>query len=145
MMKVYNISIASDHSGVVLKEQIIHHFKKNNISVIDLGTNSTDSVDYPDYAVKVVTSLLDKESCTGILICGTGIGMSIVANRYSKIRAALCYDLFTAERARSHNDANILVLGARVIDAKLAIKMVDKFLETKFEGGKHSSRLAKFT
>lgn len=142
-MKFYTIAIASDHSGVLLKEGIIKHLIQKNISVLNLGTDSSESVDYPDYASKVVNSIIEGESSIGILICGTGIGMSIAANRNSQIRAALCHDLFTSERARSHNDSNILVLGSKVVDEDLAIKMVDKFLSTKFEGGRHAVRLAK--
>ena len=142
-MKTYNIVIASDHSGYPLKDRIIHHLIDQNISIYDLGTNSsTDTVDYPVYATKVVNSILEGISSLGILICGTGIGMSIAANRRSGIRAALCTNLFMSERAKSHNDANILVFGAKIIDEKLALEMVDKFLITKFEGGRHSVRLS---
>jgi ribose 5-phosphate isomerase B len=143
-MKKYNIAIANDHSGYNLKQAIAQHLKKLGISALDLGTNNAeDHVDYPDYADKVVDSLSESESSYGILICSTGIGMSIAANRRSDIRAALCFNTFMAERARSHNDANILVLGAKINDESQALEMVDKFLNTKFEGGRHSSRLAK--
>ena len=142
-MSKYNIAIASDHSGYNLKTSIIKHLKKKNLTVLDLGTHNTEIVDYPDYAEKVVDCLLQQEAELGILICGTGIGMSIAANRSSEIRAALVTSVFMAERAKLHNDANILVLGSKIIEEKLAIEMVDKFLDTKFEGGRHSLRLAK--
>ena len=142
-MKIYDILIASDHSGFVLKSKIIKYLLDKNISVLDYGTNSQEVVDYPDYAKKVVDGILENVAPRGILICGTGIGMSIAANRISEIRAALCFDLFMAERARAHNDANILVLGAKVPEENIVYQMVDKFLTTKFEGGRHSMRLAK--
>ena len=141
-MKTYNIVIASDHSGYALKDKILHHLINQNIPICDLGTNSMDTVDYPIYATKVVNAILEDIAPLGILICGTGIGMSIAANRRSGIRAALCTNLFMSERAKSHNDANILVFGAKIIDEKLALEMVDKFLITKFEGGRHSVRLS---
>jgi ribose 5-phosphate isomerase B len=144
-MKKYNVIIASDHSGYLLKDKIIKHLNNENLLVQDLGPTSDKIVDYPDYAAKVVDALLEETAPLGILICGTGIGMSIAANRRSKIRAALCINLFMAERARSHNDANILVLGSKIIDDKLALNMVDKFLNTKFEGGRHSTRLSKLS
>ena len=142
-MKAYNILIASDHSGFLLKSKIINHLQNKNIPILDYGTNSQEPVDYPDYAKKVVNGILEYIAPLGILICGTGIGMSIAANRMSEIRAALCFDLFMAERSRAHNDANILVLGSKIPDEILACQMVDKFLITKFEGGRHSTRLAK--
>jgi ribose 5-phosphate isomerase B len=142
-MKTYNIVIASDHSGYQLKNKIIEYFNKKNVTVKDLGPINAETVDYPDYAAKVVEFISEELAVLGILVCGTGIGMSIAANRRQNIRAALCFDLFMAERARSHNNANILVLGSKIIQEETAIAMVDKFLNTKFEGGRHSSRLAK--
>ena len=144
-MRKFNVVIASDHSGYILKDKIIKHLNSVNISVEDLGPTTERMVDYPDYAAKVVDALLEEIAPLGILICGTGIGMSIAANRRSKIRAALCANLFMAERARSHNDANILVLGSKITDEKLALSMVDKFLNTPFEGGRHSTRLSKLS
>jgi ribose 5-phosphate isomerase B len=140
---MYDITIASDHSGYMLKNQIVEHLNKKGLSIQDLGTNNSDTVDYPDYAKAVVDSILEQETELGILICGTGIGMSIAANRRSGIRAALCTDLFMTERARSHNDANILVLASKITSEKLALDIVDMFLATKFEGGRHNARLAK--
>jgi ribose 5-phosphate isomerase B len=142
-MKEYHIAIGSDHTGFLLKEKIISHLKAKNLNVLDVGTNSEEVVDYPDYAAKVCDALLESMVPIGILICGSGIGMSIAANRRSGIRAALCHNLYTAERAKAHNDANILALGARILDDKLALEMVDKFLSTQFEGGRHVKRLAK--
>lgn len=142
-MKTYNILIASDHTGFVIKGKIIDYLHSKNISVLDYGTNSQLAVDYPDYSKKVVDGILENIAPLGILICGTGIGMSIAANRTSEIRAAVCFDLFMAVRARAHNDANILVLGAKIPEEKLVYEMVDKFLITSFEGGRHTARLSK--
>lgn len=142
-MKTYSILIASDHSGFSLKNKIISYLNNKNISILDYGTYNQEAVDYPDYAKKVVDGILENRAPLGILICGTGIGMSIAANRTSEIRAALCFDLFMAERSRAHNDANIIVLGAKIPNEELACQMVDKFLTTKFEGGRHSTRLSK--
>ena len=145
-MRNINIAIASDHSGYLLKDKIIQYLsQKEEFKIIDLGTNSNEAVDYPIYAKMVVDNLLEGIVHTGILICGTGIGMSIAANRSSHIRAALCLDLFMAERARLHNDANILILASKITDYSLAMQIVDKFLRTSFEVGRHSSRLAKIT
>ncbi|WP_425360098.1 MULTISPECIES: ribose 5-phosphate isomerase B [unclassified Candidatus Tisiphia] len=142
-MKTYSVLIASDHSGFSLKNKIISYLNNKNISILDYGTYNQEAVDYPDYAKKVVDGILENRAPLGILICGTGIGMSIAANRTSDIRAALCFDLFMAERSRAHNDANIIVLGAKIPNEELACQMVDKFLTTKFEGGRHSTRLSK--
>lgn len=142
-MKKYNIAIASDHNGYLLKEKIIEHLKKSNFTVLDLGPNNNGPVDYPDYAKYVVDCISEEEVSSGILICGTGIGMSIAANRRSGIRAALCLDPFMTERARSHNDANIMILACLLTPEGLALQMVDQFLNTKFEGGRHSVRLSK--
>lgn len=144
-MKIYDILIANDHSGFILKNKIVKYLLDKNISVLDYGTNTQETVDYPDYAKKVVDGILEESAPLGILICVTGIGMSIAANRVSGIRAALCFDLFMAERARAHNDANILVLGAEILEENMAYQMVDKFLKTKFEGGRHSRRLSKIS
>ncbi|WP_342267593.1 ribose 5-phosphate isomerase B [Candidatus Tisiphia endosymbiont of Empis tessellata] len=142
-MKTYDLIIASDHSGFLLKSKIISYLHDKNISILDCGTYNQEIVDYPDYSKKVVDGILENVAPLGILICGTGIGMSIAANRTSEIRAALCFDLFMAERSRAHNDVNIIVLGAKIPNEELACKMIDKFLTTKFEGGRHSARLAK--
>jgi ribose 5-phosphate isomerase B len=142
-MKNYDLAIASDHAGVKLKGKIIRDLRKKNVKVLDLGTDSEEKVDYPDFTYKMVEEIIEKTVSQGILICGTGIGMSIAANRSSDIRAALCTSEFMAERARSHNDANILVLGSKLVDDDISIKMVEKFLKTEFEGGRHARRIAK--
>ncbi len=142
-MKIFDLTIASDHGGVHLKAKIIKFLQKKNKKVLDLGTNNDESVDYPDYAQKMVKTILEKSIPEGILICGTGIGMSIAANRNSSIRAALCVSEYMAERSKLHNNANILVLGSKLIEEKLSLKIVNKFLNTKFEGGRHLRRLAK--
>lgn len=142
-MQNYDIAIATDHAGVRLKNKIKEHLQKIGMNVLDLGTDTEERVDYPDYANKMVEEIIEKTVSKGILVCGTGIGMSIAANRSSDIRAALCFNEFMAERARSHNDANILVLGSKICEDEVSLKMVDLFLHTKFEGGRHTGRLAK--
>lgn len=139
------IYIASDHAGVELKRQLIAHLQSKEFSISDEGTFSTDSVDYPDYAQKVANCIQTNPDSTGILICGTGIGMSISANRYPHIRAALCQSEIEAQLSRQHNNANVLCLGAHIITTKIAIACVDAFLSTSFEGGRHQSRVAKIT
>lgn len=142
-MQNYQLAIASDHAGVDLKDKIINFLKKQNIVAVDLGSNKDERVDYPDYAHTMVEKMIEGSVELGVLICSTGIGMSIAANRSSDIRAALCSTEFMAERARLHNDANILVLGAKIVSQGTALKMVEKFLNTEFEGGRHARRLAK--
>ncbi|EAA25550.1 ribose 5-phosphate isomerase B [Rickettsia sibirica] len=142
-MKTYNIVIASDHSGYELKSEIINYLEQKSLKIYDCGTNNTQTVDYPDYAKKVVDIIIEKSAPIGILISDTGIGMSIAANRNSEIRAALCNNILTAENAKAHNDANILILGAKTIDPKIVCDIIDKFLTTQFEGGRHSTRLSK--
>jgi ribose 5-phosphate isomerase B len=137
-----NIIIGSDHAGFDLKEEIKAFLsKKHGLRVSDMGTHSDAPVDYPVVAHKVAGRISNGEFYRGILICGSGIGMSIVANRYAKVRAALCHNLFTVKLSRLHNDANILVLGGRVLGHGLALDMVDLFLKTEFEGGRHRRRL----
>ncbi len=126
------IALGCDHGGFELKQEIIKHFEGKKISYKDCGTYSEESCDYPVYARKVTDAVLNKECELGILICGTGIGISIAANKVKGIRAALCHDCFSAEATRSHNDANILAMGARVIGPGHALKVVDTFLETPF-------------
>ena len=136
------IYIASDHAGFELKEYLINSFKKNNIEIIDLGCNSAkDSVDYPDYANKLCEKIT--ENNFGILICGTGIGISISANRHKKIRAALCYNKTIAELSRSHNDANVICLGARMLKKKYALAICKTFFTQKFDGQRHVARVEK--
>jgi ribose 5-phosphate isomerase B len=136
------IIIGSDHAGFDLKERCKSHLESlDGFGVKDVGVFSKDSADYPKVAHIVARALAGGEYSRGILICGSGIGMSIVANRYQGVRAALCHNLFLARMARMHNDANILVMGERVIGWGLALEMVDVFLETPFEGGRHQRRL----
>ena len=135
-----NIYIASDHAGFALKEEIL---KSYNINFIDLGTNSTQSVDYPDFASKLIARMLDEVESMGILICGSGIGMAIAANRNPKIRAGLAFNAEIAKLMRKHNNANILVLPGRFIDVQEAVKCVDNFLSNNFESGRHEERLKK--
>ena len=135
------IVIASDHAGYYLKEKIKDFLQKENHDVIDVGCFSAESVDYPEFGAKAIEKILNKEVDYGILICGTGLGMSIVANRFPGIRAALCHEPFSAKMARLHNNANVLVLGGRVIGDGIAIEIVKTFLKTPFEGGRHERRI----
>ncbi|MBU0730490.1 MAG: ribose 5-phosphate isomerase B [Proteobacteria bacterium] len=137
------VAIGSDHGGYDLKEQIITVLKDLGHEVDDRGCYSTASVDYPDFARQVCKVVEQGSSQRGILICGTGIGMSMAANRYKSIRAALCHELFTARMSREHNDANILCMGARVIGPGLAIEMVKTWMATDFAGGRHQTRIDK--
>ena len=138
------LAISCDHGGWELKEGVVRFIKGiANISLVDYGTMNNDSVDYPDYAEKVSEAVASGSIDRGILICGTGIGMSIVANRYPNIRAALCHDHFTARMSRLHNDANVLVMGERVIGKGVALDIVQTWLDTEFEGGRHQKRLDK--
>jgi ribose 5-phosphate isomerase B len=137
------IVIASDHAGVDLKEQIVLLVSQAGHEVRDLGPADTSSVDYPDFAHAVAKAVAAREAEHGILICGTGIGMSMAANRHPQVRAALCHDAFTAEMARRHNDANVLCIGARSTGPGVADQMVRIFLDTAFEGGRHQRRVEK--
>ena len=137
------IAIASDHGGFDLKESVITFLLKKGWEVDNLGAPSTDSVDYPDYGIKVAKAIIDKKIVRGILICGTGVGMSIVVNRFPGIRGTLCSDVYTAKMCREHNDSNILILGGRVIGVSLALEILDIWLKTEFEGGRHQRRLDK--
>ncbi|WP_028842391.1 ribose 5-phosphate isomerase B [Thermodesulfovibrio yellowstonii] len=137
------IAIGSDHAGFELKELISQIVEDTGHEIIDMGTGSSCSVDYPDYAEAVAQAVSDGKAERGILICGTGIGMSIVANKFKNVRAALCNDLFTAKMSRLHNDANILCMGARVIGKGLAIEIVKTWLSTPFEAERHLKRVEK--
>ncbi|MBL8805954.1 MAG: ribose 5-phosphate isomerase B [Rhodospirillales bacterium] len=137
------VALAADHGGVELKALLVKDLVAAGLSAVDLGTNSADSVDYPDYADRLAAALKDGRAARGILICGTGIGISIAANRHKHIRAALCHDETTARLCREHNDANVLVLGARVIGPEVARACLNVFLSTKFGGGRHIARVAK--
>ncbi len=137
------IVIASDHAGFDLKQAIIAHLGAGN--VLDLGANSADSVDYPDFGKAAAGAIERGEAEQGIIICGSGIGISIAANRNPAVRAALCVTPEMARLGRLHNDANVLALGARLIDADTALECVDVFLKTEFEGGRHTQRVEKLT
>ncbi len=136
------ILIANDHAGFQMKQALIKKLI-NKIDFLDLGTSSLESVDYPDYAEKLSKEISSRKFDKGLLICGSGIGMSIVANRFKNIRAALCMTAEMSRLAREHNDANILVLGSRLISEEEAIKCLLVFIKTKFEGGRHQTRLDK--
>lgn len=136
------IAIGCDHGGFELKQEIMKHLRERGLEYKDFGCDSTAAVDYPLYARKVADAILKGECERGILICGTGIGISIAANRIKGIRAALCTDCFMAEATRQHNDANILALGGRVVGPGLALKIVDTFLDTPFSGQeRHANRI----
>ncbi|MFN3396264.1 MAG: ribose 5-phosphate isomerase B [Thermodesulfovibrionales bacterium] len=137
------IAIGSDHAGFDLKSEIISLLKEMGIECLDFGTDGPQSVDYPDFGEKVSMAVSKGEVDRGILICGTGIGMSIVANKFPNIRASLCNDLFTAKMSRLHNDANILVIGGRIVGKDLAKEIVRVWFSTDFEGGRHLIRLEK--
>ena len=139
------IVLGSDHAGFSLKETIKEHLSSQGWDVIDCGTDSEESVDYPDFAEKVARAICDGTCEKGILVCGTGIGISIAANKLPGIRAAVCHDLFTAQASREHNDANILAMGARVLESSLALEMVDLWLATPFSGGRHQRRIDKIS
>ena len=141
---MYEIAIASDHGGFELKEEIKQHLTQKGVSYIDLGTNSTESCDYPIYAKKVSQTIINKEAQKGILVCGSGQGMAMCANKFPEIRAVVCSDTFSAHASREHNDSNILCLGQRVVGKNLALDIVDSWLNAKYEGGRHQKRLDMF-
>ena len=137
------IFISSDHAGFKLKEEIKSHLSKKKISFQDMGPFNDDRVDYPDYAHKVARKVKTNKSNVGILVCGSGMGMNIAANRHKNIRAAQCFNLKSTKLSRLHNDANIITLGSRLLNKKLALNCVNTFLNTKFEGGRHLKRINK--
>ena len=136
------IVIACDHAGNEVKDAIIRELSNKGYAVTDFGCDGTASVNYPDYAHLVCKALQDKEATFGILVCGTGIGMSMAANKHRGIRAALCENPFSAEMTRRHNDANVICLGARVLTVETALSLVNIFLSTPYEGGRHDARVA---
>jgi len=140
-MKDLKIAIGCDHGGLNLKNKIIENLKAEGYEVKDFGTFTQDSCDYPLIAKKVASEVSQKNFERGIIVCGSGIGVSIAANKVKGIRAALCWNLKTAELSRQHNNSNVLCLGERVIEEKLALEMVDLWLKTQFEGGRHQSRV----
>ncbi len=137
------IAIGSDHAGFDLKQEIIKYLQELEFNVEDFGTYSAERVDYPDYAIKVAHSVTSGENQFGILVCGSGIGISITANKVRGIRAALCCSEYMAEMARKHNNANILAMGGRTTPPELAKKIIDVFFSTEFEGGRHLTRVNK--
>lgn len=139
------IAIGSDHAGYLLKADIIKFLESKGLVVKDFGTNCPDSVDYPDYGRAVAEAVASKECEKGILICGTGIGISISANKVPGVRAALCTDSYMAKMCRQHNDANIIAIGERVVGPGLAFDIIETWLETEFLGGRHQNRLDKIS
>lgn len=137
------IAIASDHGGFTLKQTLIEHIKSLGHTIVDLGTDSTSSVDYPDFAHKLANEIQTKSCDLGVLICGTGIGMEMTANRHGGVRAANCTNTTQAKLTREHNNANVLCLGARIVGEVLTIDVVNVFLTTQFEGGRHEKRVEK--
>ena len=138
------IFLASDHAGFKLKEEVKNFLnKKKRLKVMDLGTNNVNSVDYPDFAHLLSNKLNKKNNRLGILICGSGIGMSMAANKHKNIRAALCYNIKSARLSREHNDANVLALGSRLTKKKVALKCINTFLKTNFKKGRHLRRVKK--
>ena len=144
-MKQNKITIGCDHAGYELKKKVIDHLQERGIEVIDVGTHSTDSCDYPAIAHAVCKNIQDGVTELGILVCGTGIGMSMAANKHRGIRAAACSDTFSARLTRIHNDANVLCFGERVVGMGLACDLVDAFVDAEFEGGKHARRVDMIT
>jgi ribose 5-phosphate isomerase B len=136
------IALAADHAGFALKRALTDELRAGGYEVLDLGTGSTDSVDYPVFGDAMARALLEGRAERGVLICGTGIGVSIAANRHKGVRAAVCHSVEVARLARAHNDANVLALGGRVLDHETAKSCLRAFLETEFEGGRHGQRVA---
>ena len=140
---VRRIALGADHAGYAVKDRIKEILQKQGYEVIDFGAHAADSVDYPDYARQVAQSVSQAESDRGVLVCGTGIGMAITANKFRGIRAATCNDTYTARMAAEHTDANVLCVGARVVDGDHAIAIVKEWLKTRFGGGRHQRRIDK--
>ena len=142
-MNIKRVFLASDHAGFLLKKMIIKFLKKKGINILDLGPKNENSVDYPDYAHLLAKKVSKEKSNIGILVCGSGIGMSMTANRHKNIRAALCYNVRSAKLSRKHNNANVMTIGSRLTKKNVALKSVKAFLDTKFEGGRHLRRVKK--
>lgn len=138
------IAVGCDHGAYELKDKVVKHLRDNGYTVIDKGTNGPESVHYPIYAHEVCTALQNNEAELGILLCSTGIGMSMAANKHKGIRAALCSDTYSARLTRMHNDANVLCIGALVVGSALALDIVDQFVNASFEGGRHKTRVDMF-
>ncbi|MEQ5774119.1 ribose 5-phosphate isomerase B [Thalassospira sp. NFXS8] len=144
-MSAKTIAIAADHGGIDLKALIVKQLSDQGYNVLDLGTDGASSVDYPDFAYAVCKTIIDGKAESGILVCGSGIGMSIAANRYPEIRAALVHDRLSTQLCRQHNNANVLCLGARLLGVATAQDCVDAFVSTEFEGGRHQGRIDKLS
>ncbi len=142
-MSATPVAIASDHAGVALKGVLVTELRALGHEVLDLGTHGTDSVDYPDFGHALAETIVAGRAERGVLVCGTGIGISIAANRHAGVRAAVCHDVTSARLAREHNDANVLALGARLIGDEVAKECLRVFLATAFPGGRHTGRVAK--
>ncbi|MEJ2026090.1 MAG: ribose 5-phosphate isomerase B [Limibacillus sp.] len=142
-MSAETILIASDHAGYEMKQHLAAHLRAKGFQVEDLGTEGTESVDYPDFGIALAEAVAAGKAPRGVLVCGTGIGISIAANRNPAVRAALCSDVTSARLSRQHNDANEIALGARLIGPETAVQCLDAFLETPFEGGRHQRRVDK--
>ena len=142
-IKIKRIILASDHAGFKLKEKIKNFLIKKRKVILDLGTNNTDSVDYPDFAHCLSNKMKKNSKQIGILVCGTGIGMDMVANRHKNIRAALCYSIKSTKLSRQHNNANVMTIGARLTTKNVALKCVNAFINTNFKGGRHLRRIKK--
>lgn len=139
------VAIAGDHAGIALKSQLTEHLAARGLDVLDLGADGSQSVDYPDYANALAAAIRDKKAARGVLVCGSGIGISIAANRHPEIRAALIHDALGARMCREHNDANVIVFGGRMIGGDTALDCLDIFLKTDFEGGRHQRRVDKLS
>lgn len=144
-MSTKTIAIACDHGAFALKEHIVSYLKDKGLDILDLGVTTTKSVDYPDYGYKLAQALKEGQADRGILMCGSGIGISIAANRFPEIRAALVHDVTGARLSREHNNANVIVFGGRMIGPDLCEECVDTFLNTDFEGGRHERRVGKLS
>jgi len=145
MPAIRTIALACDHAGLEMKRALLPVLAQMDLSVLDLGTHDGESVDYPDYADLLAAALKDGRATRGILVCGTGIGISIAANRHHHIRAALCHNSTDARLSRLHNDANVIALGARTLGLEVAMESIRAFLTTGFEGGRHARRVAKMS
>ncbi len=139
------VAVASDHAGYQLKNVLRREIEELGYEVLDLGTDGPEAVDYPDYGKAVAAAIREGRANRGVVVCGTGIGVSIAANRWPEVRAALCHDTVTARLCREHNDANVMALGARVVSAEVAKDCLKVFLATEYEGGRHDRRVAKLS
>lgn len=144
-MSTKPFAVASDHAGIELKRSLVQELERRGLTVRDLGTTTNDACDYPDFAHALAAAIEAGEVDSGLLVCGTGVGMSIAANRHAGVRAVVCSEPLSARLSRRHNDANVLCLGARVIGCDTAVDILDAFLGAAFEGGRHQKRVAKIT